>query len=72
MQSPKALYSAVAKGLLHELGVDIARFDTAFDRELYPSLGLSRGVFFDREAFGRDALVTGDPATRRRRRDTRS
>ncbi len=31
------------------------------DRELYPSLGLSRGVFFTREAFGEDRLVTGDP-----------
>jgi spermidine dehydrogenase len=48
-------------GLLKELGVDVARFDTAFERSFYPSLGLSRGVFFPREAFGRDALVTGDP-----------
>ena len=63
LQSPKALYSAVAKGLLKDLGVDIARFETAFERKLYPSLGLSRGVFFGREAFGRDVLVTGDPAT---------
>ena len=31
------------------------------DRDLYPSLGLSRGVFFSREAFGVDRLVTGDP-----------
>lgn len=61
MQSPKALYSGVAKGLLRSLAVDIERFHTAFDRDLYPSLGLSRGVFFDRENFGRDALVTGDP-----------
>src|ERR1700754_363580 len=29
LQSPKALYSPVAKGLLRELGVDIARFETA-------------------------------------------
>jgi spermidine dehydrogenase len=62
LQSPKALYSATAKGLLNELGVDIARFETAFERKLYPSLGLSRGVFFNKEAFGRDLLVTGDPA----------
>ena len=34
---------------------------SAFDRDLYPSLGLSRGVFFTREAFG----TTGSsPATR--------
>ena len=51
----------MAKGLLKDLGVDIARFETAFERKLYPSLGLSRGVFFPRESFGRDVLVTGDP-----------
>src|SRR5262249_33752230 len=28
---------------------------------LYPSLGLSRAIFFARESFGRDALVSGDP-----------
>jgi spermidine dehydrogenase len=60
IQSPRTLWSDVAKGLLRDLGVDIARFDTAFERGLYPSLGLSRGVFFDRESFGRDALVPGD------------
>jgi spermidine dehydrogenase len=60
IQSPKTLWSGVAKGLLHELGVDVDRFETAFDRNFYPSLGLSRGVFFDRETFGRDALVPGD------------
>ncbi len=61
MQSPKAFFSPVAKGLLSGLGVDLARFDTAFERRLYPSLGLSRGVFFNREDFGRDVLVSGDP-----------
>jgi spermidine dehydrogenase len=61
LQSPKALWSSVAMGLIRELGVDIARFDTAFEQKLYPSMGLSRGVFFPREAFGRDVLVTGDP-----------
>src|SRR5258707_7033624 len=61
LQSPKSLYSPVAKGLLRDLGVDIKRFETAFERGLYPSLGLSRGTFFNPEAFRRDALVTGDP-----------
>jgi len=60
IQSPKTLYSPVAKGLLRDLGVDVGRFESAFDRRLYSSLGLSRGVFFAREAFGRDALVPGD------------
>jgi spermidine dehydrogenase len=63
LQSPKAMYSDVAKGLLADLGVDIARFETAFERNLYPSLGLSRGVFFPQEHFGRDVLATGDPAS---------
>ena len=61
LQSPRSLWSPAAMRLLKELGVDIARFDTAFERKFYPSLGLSRGVFFPREAFGRDVLVTGDP-----------
>ena len=61
LQSPKGLFSPTAKALLKDLGIDPARFETAFERKLYPSLGLSRGVFFPREAFGRDTLVTGDP-----------
>jgi spermidine dehydrogenase len=60
LQSPNALYSAVAKGLLRDLGVDLAAFTTAFERSFYASLDLSRGVFFAREAFGRDVLVAGD------------
>src|SRR5215472_5485839 len=43
-----------------DFGVHAGRFESAFDRNLYSSLGLSRGVFFAREAFGRDALVPGD------------
>jgi spermidine dehydrogenase len=63
-QSPNTFYGAGAKSLLAALGVDIARFASAFERTLYPSLGLSRGVFFPRESFGRDALVTGEPQRR--------
>ena len=59
-QSPHAFFGPAAKDLLRELGVDITRFETAFERDLYPSLGLSRGLFFSREAFGRDVLVPGD------------
>lgn len=61
LQSPQSLYSREALGLLRALGVDIHRFETAFDRSLYPGLGLSRGMLFKRERFGVDRLVTGDP-----------
>jgi spermidine dehydrogenase len=61
IQSPRSLWSPVALGLLHKLGVDPQRFDTAFDRTLYPGPGLSRGLFFARESFGTDTLVRGDP-----------
>jgi spermidine dehydrogenase len=64
IDSPRTNYSDVAKALLRELGVEVARFETAFERTLYASLGLSRGVFFAREAFGRDVLVAGEPASR--------
>ena len=58
--NPNSWWSDTGKGLLRELGVDVRRFETAFERNLYSSLGLSRGMFFAREAFGRDHLATGD------------
>ena len=61
LQSPNALFSPVAKRLLSDLGVELKRFESAFDRTLYPSLGLTRGTFFNREAFGRDVLVASEP-----------
>ncbi len=64
IDSPRTNYSDVAKGLLRDLGVEVERFETAFERTLYSSLGLSRGVFFAREAFGRDVLVAGEPPSR--------
>src|SRR5438128_187358 len=64
IDSPMTQYSEAAKGLLRDLGVEIERFETAFERALYPSLGLSRGVFFAREAFGRDLLAAGEAPMR--------
>jgi spermidine dehydrogenase len=60
IDSPNAWWSDIGKGLVRELGVDVQRFETAFEQTLYASLGLSRGVFFAREAFARDQLVAGD------------
>ncbi len=61
LQSPKTFFSKTVNRLLHSLGVNLTRFDTAFDRKLYASLGLTPGVFFDRETFGVDRLVVGNP-----------
>jgi len=61
IQSPKSLWSPVALALLDQLGVKLSRFESAIDTPLYPGLGLSSGLFFPREVYGQDRLVTGDP-----------
>jgi spermidine dehydrogenase len=56
IESP-APYSTVAKGLMHELGIDVEKLQPAINRKLYPSLDLHPAVFFDKETFGADRLV---------------
>jgi len=52
-----AEYSAVAMGLLNDLGIDVQRFYKAFDRKLYSNLGTA--MFYDRATFGDDRMVPG-------------
>ena len=53
-------YSPVAKGLITDLGIDVAGYGKVLDGALYKSLGLRPGTFFDKETFGADRLVVGD------------
>lgn len=55
-------YSPVADGLLKTLGIDPAALAKTCDHnEVYTSLGLGSGVFFDKQTFGTDAMVNGAP-----------
>lgn len=56
IESP-APYSPVAKGLIDELGVDVASFPKHIARQIYSSRGLVPNVFFDKETFGSDVLT---------------
>ena len=57
IESP-APYSAVAKGLIEELGIDVPAYPKYANRDLYRSFGLGPKIFFDKETFGADKLVT--------------
>jgi spermidine dehydrogenase len=56
IQSP-APYSAVAKGLIEELGIDVPSYSKYTNRDVYSSLGLRPKIFFDKETFGADKLA---------------
>ena len=59
IESPRP-YSAVADGLLREVGIDAKKLaDTTQKKDFYRSLGLGHSIFFDRETFGADYLATG-------------
>lgn len=53
-------YSDVVKTLLRDLGVDIKRFDSAYDRQFYRRNNLGAGVYFSRDDWRTDRLVRYD------------
>ena len=56
IESP-APYSAIAKGLIEELQIDVPSFPKYMARDLYRSQGLKPSIFFDKDTFGVDKLV---------------
>lgn len=61
LDSPRQHFSKQVYRLLDQLGVKLERFDSAFKAGIYDDRDLSSGVFFDRQTFGRDRLVAGQP-----------
>jgi spermidine dehydrogenase len=56
IESP-APYSAVARALIEELGIDVPSYPKYVSKDLYRSLGMKPHIFFDHETFGADKLV---------------
>lgn len=50
-------YSAVAKGLMRELGVDLVTLRRAYDLDYFRRHRLGLGMFYDADTFGRDVLL---------------
>ena len=49
--------SPVIKALFDDIGVDLARFDTAFDQDFYKRHNLGAVTYFNAETYGQDTLV---------------
>ena len=50
-------YSRVTRELISELGVDLSRFESAYDRNFYKKHGLQIGFHFDESLYGKNRWV---------------
>jgi spermidine dehydrogenase len=57
IDGPARKWDGPAKGLLKDLGIDVQRFNKAFDQGFYARWNLNQSVFFKKEVFGVDRLV---------------
>ena len=66
-------YSAQARGLMDELGIDPVRLTAeAAAASRHPFKNLKSAIFFDKETFGADHLVAGRPGTHASKGDWRA
>ncbi len=58
-------YSAVTLKLLRDLGVDLKKFETAYDRGFFQRNALSTAIYFDAGTFGKSVLLRSGLPDRR-------
>ena len=63
-------YPPHARALIEDLGIDVSQSRDVFDHDLYPSLNLRSGIFFEAGEFGEDKLVVGREGTRHKEKQT--
>lgn len=59
LQEPSS-YSKTVKTLLDDLGIELKRFDTAYDKQFFKRNKLSGGIHFNKEKWGVDKVVPFD------------
>ena len=62
LQEP-SWYPDIVKTLLNDLGIDINRFDKAYDQQFYKRNGLRGGIHFNKKDWGVDRIVPFDLGT---------
>lgn len=56
-QNIEGAYSEQAAGLLKSLTIDLEKFNSFYDRDLYTKHGMGEGIFFDKNFYSEDSMV---------------